>query len=152
MSEYRRGGPKVSYSEVVCPCSHLSHCCETWFPLANFFLLGPTLSQFFLVTKAVTVLFIWKNALFTFLILQRLSASICHSVSFMHWLQIDFVLCLNCTLPSPPITTCTSQLHLLHQSHWEKAVSQLGLSSLVVCFKKKKKNCLKVYLTFLNNA
>lgn len=49
-----------------------------------------------------------------------------------------------------PITMCMSQLHLLHQSHWEKAISQLGLSSLVVWFKKK--NSLKVYLTFLNNA
>lgn len=141
------GGLGASYSEVVCPCSHSSHCCETWFALANFFLLGPALPQFFLLTKAVTVLFIWKNALFTFLILQRLSASICHSVSFMHWLQIGLVLCLNCTLSSSPsrraccsYTFCIIGKRLFHN---------LGCHPLWSIFFF---NSLKVHLTFLNSA
>lgn len=102
LCQSKGGRPRVSYS--------LSHCCETWFPLANFFLLGPNLPQFLLVTKAVTVLFIWKKKMpfSLFLSYGDFLYIICHSVSFMHWSQIDFVVRLNCTLSSPSLRACRS--------------------------------------------
>lgn len=89
------------------------NCCETWFHLSSVFLLGLPSPQFFLVKKnqnkkTVTVLFIWKNALFTFLILQSLSAWASVSVFFLHWLHMDFVLDLKCTLSSLPQCVCCS--------------------------------------------
>lgn len=132
MSEHSRQSPVAFLILRSFPPGLVYHLCQLlWNMILSFrcFSVRPTFSSILsCIKKAVMVLFIWINALFSFLILQRLPARASVSVSFLHWLHTDFVLDLKCTLSSLPRCVCCSCYFCIMESLEKECFTTLTLT------------------------